>query len=209
MTPTQDLRGVAYASSPAQQAQPKSHATRVLHLFMLLVVLHQLFGSLIIERPLMGAPPAWPYWMHEYVGVVGVGAIALFWLWTLARGPRETRLSLLFPWFGAKGWSGLAADLRSLFGDLAALRMPNLHLDNLASAVHGLGLLTATVMVGSGASWYFLARESVIRRPMMATHHLVANLMWAYVIAHVSLAVIHRLLGDDLFARMFWTRHRA
>jgi len=209
MSPAQDLRAASYAPGAVHQAQPKSHATRVLHLFMLLVVLHQLFGSLIIARPRPGEAPGWPYWMHEYVGIVGVGAITLFWLWTLLRNSRETGLVRLFPWFSAKGWSGLVADLRSLFDDLAALRMPSLHLDNLASAVHGLGLLAATVMAGTGASWYFLAHDSVIRRPMMTTHHMVANLMWAYVIAHVSLAVIHRLLGDDVFARMFWARGRA
>ena len=209
MTPTQDLRGAAYASAPVQRSEPKSQATRVLHLFMLLVVVHQLVSSLIAERPKPGQAPGWPYWMHEYVGIVGLGAITLFWLWTLVRGPRETRLARLFPWFRAKGWSDLVADLRALFSDIAALRPPRLHLDSLAGAVHGLGLLTATVMVGTGASWYFLPRDWALHRPMMAAHHLVANLMWAYVIAHVALAVIHRLLGDDVFARMFWARRRA
>ena len=95
----------------------------------------------------------------------------------------------LFPWFSAKGWAGVFADLRALFGDLAALRMPSLHLDDLSSAVHGLGLLTASFMALSGAVWYFLAPDAPYRRTVMGMHHLVANLMWAYVIAHVSLAV--------------------
>lgn len=207
-TSTSDLSRLV--SSPAQDrvaaAAPRSHVTRALHLFMLLVVLHQLFGSLILHRPRAGEAPDWLYWTHEYVGMVGVGAMTLFWLWTLLRDRRETGLAKLFPWFSAEGWSGLFADLRSALGDLAALRMPSLHLDNLSGAVHGLGLATASFMALSGATWYFLAKGSIYGRMMMGAHHLVANLMWAYVIAHVSLAVLHRLLGDDVFSRMFWTR---
>ena len=206
MTSSQILRRSGSSPAPTAEAAPRSHATRALHLFMLLVVLHQLFGSLIIQRPKAGEAPTWPYWTHEYIGLVGVGAMILFWLWTLLRAPNETRLSKLFPWFSAKGWGGVLADLRSLFADLADLRMPSLHLDDLSSAVHGLGLSTASFMALSGAAWYFLPHDAPYRRAVMGTHHLVANLMWAYVIAHVSLAVVHRLLGDDVFARMFWTR---
>ena len=208
MTSASDLRRLV--PSPTQQAvaeaATRSHVTRALHLFMLLVVLHQLFGSLILYRPRAGEAPGWLYWTHEYVGMVGVGAMTLFWLWTLLRDPRETGLAKLFPWFSAQGWSGVFADLRSLLRDLAMLRMPSLHLDNIAGAVHGLGLATASFMALSGATWYFLAKGSTTGRIMMGAHHLVANLMWAYVIAHVSLAVLHRLLGDDVYSRMFWTR---
>ena len=211
ITSSRDLRrsAVAPAPEPTASTAPRSHVTRALHLFMLLVVLHQLFGSLIVQRPKAGEAPLWPYWTHEYVGLVGICAMTLFWLWTLLRDPGETRLSKLFPWFSTKGWRGVIADLRSLFGDLAALRMPSLHLDDLAGAVHGLGLATASFMALSGATWYFQVKGSTFGRMAMSAHHLVADLMWAYVIAHVSLAVAHRLLGDDVFARMFWTRRAA
>ena len=84
--------------------------------------------------------------------------------------------------------------------------MPSLHLDALAGAVHGLGLLAATGMALSGATYFFTERSSPVHRLALASHHLIANLMWAYVIGHVSLALIHRLRGDDIFARMFWPR---
>ncbi len=198
-------RPMAFAPAPPE-ALPKSHVTRALHFFMLLIVLHQLFGSLILERPMPGEDPAWPYWLHEYLGMAGLGAVTLFWVWTLLRDRRETRLGQLFPWFSARGWGGLFADLRSLLGDLASLRKPSLHLGAIASAVHGLGLLAASYMALSGTFWFLVFKGGPYARTVLGTHKLVANLMWAYVIAHVSIAVLHRLLGDDIFSRMFWTR---
>jgi len=70
-----------------------------LHLALLLIVLHQLLSSTVMERPLPGEEPAWPYFQHERAGVVGLGALALFWLWTLVRRPLETPLARLLPWF--------------------------------------------------------------------------------------------------------------
>jgi cytochrome b561 len=187
----------------------KSLTTRYLHLFLLLVVLHQLITSYFDVRPAPGQPRGLIHDVHEYVGLVGLVAVALFWLWTLARNSPDTPLRRLLPWFSREGLAGLGADLGSLARDLARFRMPSLHLDALAGAVHGLGLLAATAMATSGTIYFFTPRSSALHGAALATHHLVANLMWAYVIGHVSLAVIHRLRGDDIFARMFWPRSPA
>ncbi|MBV8663819.1 MAG: cytochrome b/b6 domain-containing protein, partial [Hyphomicrobiales bacterium] len=45
-------------------------------------------------------------------------------------------------------------------------------------------------------------------RTVLGLHRLAANLMWAYVIGHASVAVLHQALGDDIFSRMFWPRRR-
>lgn len=203
-----EAQPAAAARAAAASAAPKSQATRVLHLVMLLMVLHQLFGSLLFSRLHPGERPSFLYLAHEYVGVAGLGAVAAFWLWTLLRDRRETPLTRLFPWFSAFGWRGVLADLRRLLTDLLAIRAPSLDLDNLSSAVHGLGLLTATYMALSGALWWFWFDGTPWGHFVMGTHHMVSNLMWAYLVAHVGFAVIHRLLGDDLFQRMFWLRAR-
>ncbi len=93
----------------------RSHITRLLHLALLLIVLHQLLSSMVMERPLPGDEPAWPYALHEQVGLVGLGVLALFWLWTLVRHPLETPVARLLPWFSA---SRLAA----VFKDIASAR---------------------------------------------------------------------------------------
>jgi cytochrome b561 len=205
----------AYETQPAaathagsSSAAPKSQLTRVLHLLMLLMVLHQLFGSLLFSRLHPGEQPSFLYLAHEYVGVVGLGAVTAFWLWTLLRDERETPLTRLFPWFSPRGWGAVLRDARQLLADLLAIRAPSLDLDSLSSAVHGLGLLTATYMALSGALWWFWFDGTSWGRFVMGTHHLVSNLMWAYLVAHVGFAVLHRLLGEDLFQRMFWPRPR-
>lgn len=186
--------------------QGKSLTTRYLHGFLLLVVLHQLISSYFDTRPAPGQPRGVIHDIHEYVGLVGLLAVALFWLWTLMRNAPDTPLRRLLPWFSREGLASLGADLGSLFADLARFRLPSLHLDALAGAVHGLGLLAATAMALSGTVYFFTARATPLHGAALAAHHLIANLMWAYVIGHVSLALIHRLRGDDIFSRMFWPR---
>ncbi len=80
----------------------RSHLTRVLHLAVLLTVVSQLLTSLIMERPLPGEDPDWPFGLHQQAGLVGLGVLMLFWLWVLIRDERETPLQRLFPWFSRK-----------------------------------------------------------------------------------------------------------
>jgi cytochrome b561 len=32
--------------------------------------------------------------------------------------------------------------------------------------------------------------------------------MWAYLIGHALVALVHHALGDDIFSRMFWVKRR-
>ncbi len=73
----------------------------------------------------------------------------------------------------------------------------------LASAVHGLGLLAALSMGASGAWLYTLAIPGGI---VLELHKIVANLMWAYVVGHAGLAVLHQLTGHRMLQRMFFER---
>jgi cytochrome b561 len=186
----------------------RSHMTRVLHLALLLSVVGQLLTSLIMERPLPGEDPDWPYALHEQVGLVGLGVLMLFWLWTLMRDERETPLQRLFPWFSSEPLSEVVADIRAIVRAVARLRAPPLHLNALSSAVHGLGLLLATFLAMSGAAWFALFTGTPYGRMVLTAHKLAGNVMWAYLIAHASAAVLHHALGDRIFARMFWVRGR-
>jgi cytochrome b561 len=186
----------------------RSHLTRLLHLAVLLTVVDQLLTGLVMERPTPGEDAAWPFALHEGAGVVGLGFLLLFWMWTLIRDSRETRLSQLLPWFSAAGLGALAADLRAVSGALARGKAPPLHLDALSSAVHGLGLLCASFLALSGAAWLYLFTGTPHGRMALSAHKLAGNVMWAYLIAHASAALLHEARGDQIFARMFWVGRR-
>ena len=185
-----------------------SHLTRVLHLAVLLTVVDQLLTSLVMERPLPGEDAAWPFALHERAGVVGLGFLLLFWIWTLIRDARETRLSQLLPWLSAESLGALAADLRVILRALARGKAPSRRLDALSSAVHGLGLLCATFLALSGAAWLYLFTGTPYGRMALMAHKLAGNVMWAYLIAHALAALTHEARGDRIFARMFWVRRR-
>ena len=67
-----------------------------------------------------------------------------------------------------------------------------------ASAVHGLGLIIATIMALSGILGYFIASA----RSLLGVHETVAPLMWAYLIGHVVISVVHELKGERVIGPM-------
>lgn len=184
----------------------RSHLTRALHLAILLVVLHQLLGSTIMERPAPGEDPEWPFTLHVWIGTAGLGFLLLFWLWTLARGRSETRVTQLFPWFSPYRLRAVIGEVRDLIRDLWRFRTPSLDMDAVASALHGLGLMLATFMAVTGGLWFYLLEGTSYARTVLGLHKFAANFMWAYLIAHAAMALLHQGLGDDVFARMFWFR---
>ena len=70
----------------------------------------------------------------------------------------------------------------------------------LASAVHGLGLLLMTVMAVTGTVWFvnetWIYSQSTYMRLDIIAHHLFANLVWAYLIGHALLALVHHYSGQ-------------
>jgi cytochrome b561 len=190
----------------------RSHLTRLLHLLLLLTVLHQLAGSQIMERPFPGDDPAWPFLLHEWVGVAGLAILVLFWTWTLLRHRSETPLSRLIPWFSGAGYRAVFVDAKRSVDRLISLGTPRDGAEDaagaLASAVHGLGLLVASAMALSGAAYFFFFEGTSLGAPVLGLHKLFANFMWAYLIGHGSLAILHALWGDDILPTMFWLRSR-
>jgi cytochrome b561 len=177
----------------------RSLATRLLHMLLALAIIHQLVISLIMHGPRKGGL-GWQ--LHETVGVASLAIIGVFWLWTLLRR-RETRVAQLFPWLSRAGWAALWQDGLVHIAALRRLRLPHGDDSPIASAVHGLGLLTATVMALTGASYFLqgLVPQSLTHAAMFV-HESVANLMWAYLIAHAGLAVLHELTGQRVLVRM-------
>ena len=179
---------------------PRTLPTRLLHAALLLAVSWQLAASGLVERPRAAKPGNLFYEIHEVVGLVTLALVLLYWLWGLVRR-RETPFAALFPWFSVLRLKAVAADVRAHWAHLRRLRLPPSDAETpLASTVHGLGLLTALAMAASGA---WLYTQNVPGGPMLEIHELVSNLMWAYLIGHASLALLHQLTGHRVFQRMF------
>lgn len=180
--------------------------TKLLHAALLLSVLWQLGASGLVERPRAAQTGNLFYEVHQIVGLTTLGLVLAFWLWSAMRR-RETALAALFPWFSRHRLSAVMGDLKKHWALLRQRRLPDGEAATpLASAVHGLGLLTALAMGATGA---WLYTQSVPAGLFLEVHKAVANLMWAYIVGHTGLAVLHQITGHPVLQRMFGRTQRS
>lgn len=177
---------------------PRSKRTRWLHLLLAVAVVHQLFISLVMVAPEANRPGNSFFELHEWVGLFTLGLLVIFWIWTLVRRG-ETRFGRLFPWLSGMRRAAVWADVKMHFASIRERRVPLMQESALASAVHGLGLLIATAMVSTGATGYFLPGAELL----LNVHATIAPLMWAYLVGHVGLALLHQVAGHRMLQRMF------
>ena len=147
--------------------------------------------------------------LHEVIGLASIAILVLFWLWVVVRR-REQSFSDLVPWFSADSLRALSEDVGHHLGALIRLRLPlPAEASPLASATHGLGLIVASVMAVTGAIVYFQigADGSLtdLGHSALGIHRPAANLMWAYLIGHASIALLHQISGHPVLQRMFST----
>ncbi len=184
----------------------RSWLTRALHALLALAVTHQLLVSLVMEEPEEGEAEGLLFELHETVGLVTLGILLAFWLWTLVRRD-ETPPGALFPWLSSARLRELAADTGRHLAALARLRLPEYRpAAPLAAAVHGLGLLAVTGSALSGFAWW-LGEEGLLAHGLAEAaeevHELFGSLVWAYLVGHAGMAVLHRLAGHDEIGAMF------
>jgi len=184
--------------------RPRSHLTRLLHILSLSIVLHQLASSLFMERPMPGDDAEWPYLLHVWTGTAGLQILLCFWIWVFIRDARETRFTQFFPWFSPRRLRALFLEIDTTLGALLKARVPSFDLPAIAASVHGAGLILATGLAASGAAWYFLFDGTPYGRIVLMSHKLAGNLMWVYLIGHVTMGALHQLLGDPVISRIFW-----
>jgi cytochrome b561 len=121
---------------------------------------------------------------------------------------REEGLGALLPWFSAERRRRVVADFGAYRASLAERRLPSPEgATPLASAIHGLGLVVATAMAGTGAIVYAVMGAdgslSGTGRLVLELHEILSNLMWAYLIGHAGIAIVHDILGHRVLGRMF------
>jgi cytochrome b561 len=183
--------------------------TKALHALLALAIVLQLLGSLVMEEP---HPPRrgieTPFLLHEWIGVASLGIVVAFWLWTLLRRG-EAGFAAFFPWFSAARRRAIVADLRASGAALRRLELPDSAANGaFAHAVHGLGLLLATYLAATGFVVFLqidaTGRMTGLGHLAAEMHGALANVMWAYLIGHAAMALLHQALGEGLLRKM-WT----
>lgn len=190
----------------------RSLITRVLHLTVAAAIVEQLVSSMIMRVPWPNRLPpsgieAAAYSVHAVAGVAALGVLMVFWIWMLVRRG-ERRLSILFPWFSRDRIRDVIDDARVYLDAALKLRLPEPDdRSAFAGAVHGLGVALGLLMAITGTyifyTWVPGHPADIPTRVAMRIHGLFANLMWAYLIGHATMAVLHQWLKHPVLSDMF------
>lgn len=199
------------ASNDAVHAQKHTRVTRMFHGGLALSILIQLLTSLVMQGPDDVQPGDLLFQIHRFSGITATGLAFALWLVILMRG-RGTDLGALLPWFSTARLLALGADLRAHGAALIRLRLPT-HDPKAAlpAAVHGLGLLLISAMALSGTVYFLQVTfgfHSAEPDGMwaMTVHLALANLVWAYLIGHAGLGVLHHILRSASLGEMWSLR---
>ena len=202
------------ATRPATTAYDSRHslATRLVHAGLALAVVVQLTSSLVMKPAEDGKAGNLWFEFHEYGGLSAFALILLFWIVLTARRG-GTPAGMLFPWVSGTRLSALWADIKRHGQAARHLRLPPHEGESpLASAVHGLGILLITAMAASGTLYYFIGDGNPDAGGLvgvaMSVHTALANLAWAYLIGHASMALLQHYTTDFNLRRM-WSFHAA
>ena len=193
---------------PPLPADQHALSTRFVHAGLATSVCLQLATSLIMQGPSETSAGDNLFQLHRYSGFAALAFAFLFWL-LLAVRHRGTEVAALFPWFSGVHLHALVRDLSTHIRTGLKGRLPD-HEENgpLASAVHGLGLLLMTAMAVSGGVyaaqvWAGLQPPEPDGSVAMTIHLALANLVWAYLIAHAGMAAIHHYARSVSLSRMW------
>lgn len=185
-----------------------NQTTRWLHAGIALGVSVQLIVSLVMDMPKPGRPftglGAAAFEAHEIAGMVIAALLLLHWL-ALFSNHIPLGLGHLFPWFSRQRLSTMTGEIKRQW---AQCRLEDSQqMSALAGATHGLGLLVTTAMAITGAVVYFSMAENGAMPPLVKdikeVHELTSSLLWAYLIGHVGIAILHQWLGHRTLADMF------
>lgn len=187
--------------------------TRWLHAGFVLGVPLQLFSESFMKYPKLvdGVPrvrtaaEANFFEMHEFVGMTLLVIVVSHILWSASRAGGG--LGRLFPYFRSGGMAALSAELKQVPGWFSGKLHATAEDSVLAGAVHGLGLLLILAMASTGATIFFGMDEvtghmSSFVHDMKELHEGFGSLVWAYLIGHVGMVVLHRIKGHDLLSRI-------
>lgn len=197
------------------QAETAKHslATRLSHIALASTIILQLLTSVVMHGPHRGRPADAIFTVHEISGLFALVFAFAFWCVVAARR-RGTPVAMLFPWFSPRRIGDVWRDGLDHLGQVLRMRVPHYEEESpLASAVHGLGLLLMSVMAVTGTIWFvndlWVRADNTLTHLNIVAHHLFANLVWAYLIGHALLALVHHFSGQASLRNMWSVRPSA
>lgn len=177
--------------------------TRILHWGLALTISAQLISGLLVPDPQTRAF----FYFHEWDGLAASTVIFVVWLWIYSIQDFGT----LFPWNRA-GMQAVGADIRGLFRGTLPSGGPNNI--GLASFWHGLGILAVTGMAITGVWIFFVipgghgasSSSTDFHEYMQVSwlHKMISYFVWAYLIGHISFAILHQKKGAPIFRGIFY-----
>ena len=194
---------------------PYDRLTRWLHVGLVLGIPLQLFSEEFMKHRVTimehGVPRARTameanfFAMHEAIGIALFSLIVVHILWSITRAGGG--LGRLFPYFSTGGLGALLKELQQVPGWLSGKLHETAEESVLAGAVHGLGLLLVLGMSLTGVIIFFGMDEASgnmtgVTRDIAEVHEALGSLIWAYLIGHVGMVVLHRIKGHDLLSRI-------
>ncbi|MEW5729615.1 MAG: cytochrome b/b6 domain-containing protein [Pseudomonadota bacterium] len=182
--------------------------TRILHLLVAAGVTSQMLTSLVMVHPKPGRLPDGWYGVHETVGIGLLAVVSAYWLWILGRTLSRGEPLMLFPWLSGKRLAALRDDTVETGRAALGLRLPaGDEPQPLPAAIQGIGLLLALLLAATGTAIELgMAPDggpSPLLRGVKEVHESMAPLMWAYLVAHPLLSLLHQLAGHRTLSRMF------
>lgn len=175
---------------------------RIIHALLAAAVSAQLLVGSLMRSPHPGRADTFGFMTHELLGALILVLVVVHWGWSIGH-PGEG-LKHLFPWT-RDGLKRVASELARM---AARRELPagGPQDRGLAGFVHGLGLLavTATVVVGA---LFFVARAAGADRAALERiedlHDVLAIVTWVYWGGHLAATVLHGLLRQPVWRRMF------
>jgi cytochrome b561 len=182
--------------------------TRLLHLFLAIGIFVQLLISEIMDEPESDHPADLFYLVHEFLGLALLGILGVYWVWVVIR-KSETSFFQLFPWLSVSRYQPILEDLKKYTKSILSLGLPDSESPSpLAKAVQGAGLVVALLLGVSGLliflyappdgeldGWLHLIEE---------IHEAFGSILWVYLVAHISMAMLHQLAGHSRTKDMFF-----
>jgi len=184
--------------------------TRLLHWGFALLIPLQLLSEEFMKRPKPGRirddMQVFFFDMHEWVGMILLVVIVSHFVWVFIS--KDLSWARLYPYFSAQARAGLKQQIiNDVPGWFKGKIADPSHESYLAGAVHGLGLLLVLAMGFTGAVMLYGMEDSGqmlgLVHEAKELHEGLGGLLWAYLIAHIGMTVIHKLLGHKIFSRIF------
>jgi cytochrome b561 len=187
-----------------------NRALRAMHALIALAIVAQMVLTLVMDHPSakrpMRPPGSMYFQWHEWVGLAAFAVLAANWIYRVVNWKREGQ-GRLFPWVSRDGRAALGAELR----DFLRLNWKAIPAEGaLAGTIHGLGLLLATALAGTGLMLYVVLWPANVVTPfaeqLMYVHQLMGPAMWTFLAGHGAMAVWHHFSGDRSLVKMFSLR---